>query len=84
MTTTSRAVCLNRIGMKGRREMNTWRERLGIVFFNGVMWGILFPVMLIGGLALVGGVLDGISAGSAAHDSCLKHATNGYEIRACH
>lgn len=62
----------------------TWRERLGIIFFHGVMWGIVFPAMLIGGLALIGGTLDGIAMSSAAHDSCLKHATNGYEIRACH
>jgi hypothetical protein len=61
-----------------------WRERMGIALFYGVMWGAVFPAMLIGGLMLIGMVLDGWAVGSAAHDACLKHATNGYEIRACH
>ena len=60
-----------------------WQERMGIALFWGIMWGGVFPAMCFGGLMLVGLVLDGWATGAARHDACLKHATNGYEIRAC-
>lgn len=60
-----------------------WRERAGILFFYGLMWGVVFPAMLFGGLWVIGSTIDGIGQHNAEHDRCLKHATNGYEIREC-
>ena len=57
-----------------------WLERLGIVFFHGIMWGGVFPAMLIGGVLLFGTVMDGVSRYKSEHDRCLKNATNGYDI----
>lgn len=60
-----------------------WRERVGIVIFQGIMWGGVFPAILIGGVLLIGSIGEGLSIQNAEHDRCLKHATNGYEIRQC-
>src|ERR1700676_1325552 len=61
-----------------------WRERVGIILFWGIIWCGVFPAMLIGGLMLMGIVIDGMERYDVQHDSCLKHATNGYEIKECH
>jgi len=61
----------------------TWGERAGIVLFHAIMWGGVFPAMLIGGLFVLGTMADGISRHNAEHDRCLKHATNGFEIKQC-
>lgn len=34
-------------------------------------------------LMVLGMMLDGVSQYQIEHDRCLKHATNGLEIRAC-
>lgn len=60
-----------------------WHERLGIVFFHAVMWGIVFPAMFVGILYVFGLMVEGIGQRNAEHDRCLKNATNGYEIRQC-
>jgi hypothetical protein len=61
-----------------------WRERSGIVLFYAIGWGVVFPVMLIGVFWLFGAMIDGVGRYNVEHDQCLKHATNGYEIRQCH
>ncbi len=58
-----------------------WRERAGIVLFHVIMWGGVFPAMLISGLLLIGALGEGVSHHNAEHDRCLKHAINGYEIK---
>ena len=60
-----------------------WHERLGIMFFYAVGWGVVFPAMLIGGLWLLGSIGVGVGRYNEEHDRCLKNATNGYEIREC-
>lgn len=60
-----------------------WRERIGIVLFYAVGWGVVFPAMLVGMLMLVGMIGEGITQHKTEHDRCLKQATNGYEIKQC-
>lgn len=60
-----------------------WRERIGIMFFYAIGWGVVFPAMFIGMLWLLGSMGEGISRYNSEHDRCLKHATNGYEIKQC-
>ncbi len=60
-----------------------WRERVGIVLFHAFGWGVVFPAMFIGALWLLGSMGEGIGRHNAEHDRCLKHATNGYEIKQC-
>lgn len=61
-----------------------WRERLGIAVFYSLMWGGVFPAMIIGALLLLGRFDDANVAYHIQHDRCLKQATNGYEIQKCH
>jgi hypothetical protein len=61
----------------------TWGERALIVFFYAVLWGLVFPALLCAGLWVIGTAVDGIAISNSQHDACLKHATNGYEIRQC-
>lgn len=60
-----------------------WNERLGICLFYGIMWGAVFPALLIGGLYVLGTMGEGITRYNVEHDRCLKHANNGYDIRQC-
>jgi hypothetical protein len=61
-----------------------WKERLGIVFFYGFMWGIVFPGMFVGALLVFGMMIDGHDRYHEEHDRCMKHAHSGYEIEQCH
>ena len=40
--------------------------------------------MFIGGVIILGMIIEGVGERDQQHDQCLKHATNGYEIRECH
>lgn len=60
-----------------------WKERAGIVCFQFVMWGVIFPTLLIVAAIIFGAIMDGVTRYNTEHDRCLKRATNGYEIRAC-
>jgi hypothetical protein len=61
----------------------TWLQRLRMSVFWGVGWGVVFPAMLIGALWLLGSMVEGIGRHNTEHDRCLKHASNGYEIKQC-
>ena len=60
-----------------------WRERLGIMLFYGIGWGIVLPAIIIGSLMLLGMMIDSADERSTQHDRCMKHATNGYDIEKC-
>ena len=60
-----------------------WHERLGIVLFYAIGWGVVFPAMFIGMLWLLGSMGEGYTQYRTDHDRCMKHATNGYEIERC-
>lgn len=60
-----------------------WYERIGIIAFYGFMWGIVLPAMTVGMLWVFGMMIDGNDRYHEENDRCLKHATNGYEIREC-
>ena len=60
--------------------MKRWQE----LTLRIALWVTVFPAMLIGLLLLVGMMIDGYAQYDEQHDRCLKHATNGYEIRECH
>lgn len=70
-------------GQPRQWRLLTWPERLGLCAFWAVGWGVVFPALLIGALFIMGAMIEGIGQQNAEHDRCLKHATNGYEIRAC-
>lgn len=44
---------------------------------------ILVPPLFLAALMVVGLMIDGVAETRTEHDRCLKHATNGYEIRQC-
>ena len=60
----------------------TWGERVqtSIAFLIAC---VIALGMFGGGLMMLGGALDGITHINTQHDSCLKRATNGYEIKKC-
>lgn len=63
------------------KEAN-WRERymMAHCFCAASVIGLW---MFGFGLVVLGGAADGIGRYNAEHDRCLKHATNGYEIKQC-
>lgn len=61
----------------------SWSQRLRLCALWLLLWGVAFPALLIGGLWLLGAVMDGVSRHKTEHDRCLKRATNGYEIKQC-
>jgi hypothetical protein len=60
-----------------------WKERIFLGALYAFGWGVVFPAMLIGALWLLGSMVEGIGRHNTEHDRCLKHATNGYEIKQC-
>ena len=60
----------------------TWGERGQTVLANALA-GIIGAGMFIGALLVIGECLDGVSRYNSEHDRCLKHATNGYDIKQC-
>jgi hypothetical protein len=61
----------------------SWKERIFLVLLYAFGWCIVFPAMLIATLLVLGAMIEGIAHDKQQHDSCLKHATNGYAIREC-
>ena len=61
----------------------TWGERAQtcVAFVIAL---VITMGLCVGGLIVIGGALDGLVQMKTQHDTCLKHATNGYEIRECH
>ncbi len=64
------------------RTLN-WKERIGLSVFWVVGFGVVVPVGLIAILMIFGMMIEGIGQHNVQHDRCLKHATNGYEIKQC-
>ncbi len=60
----------------------TWGERVqtSIAFVVACVIGL---GMFVVGLWALGSTVDGITQYKTEHDRCLKHATNGYEIKQC-
>lgn len=60
----------------------TWGERGQTV----LCWIIACAIclgMCIGGLLVLGSMMDGADRYNSEHRRCLKHATNGLEIERC-
>lgn len=47
-------------------------------------YAVIVPLGFLALMWMFGTMMDGIADYSQQHDACLKHATNGYEIRGCH
>lgn len=62
-----------------RQELKPWQLKL----LHGVLWVTVFPAMFIGALVVLGMMVEGYGKYRAEKDRCLKHATNGYEIKQC-
>lgn len=60
-----------------------WNERLSIIFFWFVMWGVIFPAMMFGGLWVIGGVVEGITTYNVERERCQKRAETPYEYAQC-
>lgn len=60
-----------------------WYERLGILFFWFVMWGVIFPAVAVGGLLVVGSALDGYARLSAEKAACQHRAEKPYDYHRC-
>lgn len=52
-------------------------------FFACLIACVLGVIGFFATLMVLGMMLDGVSQYNVEHDRCLKHATNGLEIRAC-
>jgi hypothetical protein len=61
----------------------TWNERGQTVFANALVY-IIGAGMFVCAILVIGECLDGVSRDNSEHDQCLKHATNGYDIKQCH
>lgn len=48
-----------------------------------VTWITVFPAMVAGALFVIGSAVETIADHREQHDSCLKRAMDGYEIRQC-
>lgn len=60
-----------------------WRERIGICIFYFIVWGVLFPAMIVGALLIIGYVIDGVEQRGSQLRSCQKHAVTPYEYHEC-
>jgi hypothetical protein len=45
---------------------------------------VVVPAGFLAFVWLFGSMIEGAARYDQQHDACLKQATNGYEIRACH
>ena len=61
-----------------------WKERVGIILFHLVMWCVAAPAFVVGGVIIIGMMIDSADRYHTDHDRCLRSATNGYEIKQCH
>jgi hypothetical protein len=60
----------------------TWGERLQTVF-AAALAGIICLGGFIGGILVIGMIIDGEDHRREEHHRCLKNATNGLEIEQC-
>jgi hypothetical protein len=61
----------------------TWKERIGLVALWSFMWGIIFPAMALGGLFVVGTMVEGYTVYKTELSRCQKHAATPYEYHQC-
>jgi hypothetical protein len=67
--------------------MLTWREQTWGERAKHVLAWLLATIFTIcfavGTLLILGQAMDGVDRYHVEHDRCLKHATNGYDIKRC-
>jgi len=57
-------------------------QRVGLCGWRCIEAVLVFA-MFIAAMAVLGTMVDVAAQKSVIHDQCLKHATNGYEIKQC-
>ncbi len=60
-----------------------WRQRTLLIVLNGVLWGIVFPAMVVGALVVLGMTIDGVSERRENLAACQKHAETPFEYHQC-
>jgi hypothetical protein len=60
----------------------TWRERI-VIFFLWLGWAVVTVILFLALMWLLATIVENAGQRSEDHDHCLKHASNGYEIREC-
>jgi len=61
----------------------TLGERVQMVVIQAFAWGVVFPVGVIGILAIIGVMIDGLAEYSTAITYCQTHAVTPYEYHQC-
>lgn len=58
-----------------------------MIYVRKIVGAVLITITVTVGavmvLGLIGAAVEGVADWQVEHDRCLKHATNGYEIRRC-
>ncbi len=60
-----------------------WRQRAFLIVLNGVLWGVVFPAMVIGALIVLGMIIEGATERRENLDACQKRAETPYEYHQC-
>lgn len=61
----------------------TWGERAQLLVIHFVLWGVVFPAMLLGGMLLFGAIIDGAAEYKTELSRCQKRAATPYEYHKC-
>ena len=59
------------------------KERIAEITIGVIGYVVVVPVLFLVVMWFVASAFETIGEYNAQHDRCLKHATNGYEIREC-
>jgi len=63
--------------MNGVQDQSpTWKEWIAMA--------VCVPPLFVAAMIALGTMIDDIVQYQEQHDRCLRHASNGYEIRQCH
>lgn len=66
-----------------RWETATWLNRVWLVVMWSVMWGVVFPMMIFGGLTVIAIIIEGIGEQQDNLRRCQKHAVTPSEYHLC-
>lgn len=64
-------------------DQMTWRQRVSASVFWGIMWGAIFPTMLIAMLVVIGMMIEGIATQSEQLDRCKRQAVTPHQYHGC-
>lgn len=61
----------------------SWRQRMSLLLFWGVMWGVVFPACAGVMLVVIGMMIEGVATRSEQLDRCQRQAVTPYDYHRC-